>query len=58
MRRALRHIGADRLLVNPDCGLRNLSAVTARAKLAAMARGARMVRDELPSLSVSQGATP
>ncbi|BCB76644.1 methionine synthase [Phytohabitans flavus] len=58
IRRALRHIGADRLLVNPDCGLRNLSAVTARAKLAAMARGARMVRDELPSLSVSQGATP
>ncbi|MDQ7904859.1 hypothetical protein RB614_10040 [Phytohabitans sp. ZYX-F-186] len=54
IRRALRHVGAERLFVNPDCGLRNLTAATARAKLAAMARGARLVRDELP---IKQGAT-
>ncbi|GAA0984677.1 methionine synthase [Acrocarpospora macrocephala] len=57
IRRALRHIPADRLMINPDCGLRNVTGAIARAKLAAMARGARIVRDELPPITHSEGAT-
>ncbi|WP_062351791.1 hypothetical protein [Herbidospora yilanensis] len=53
IRRALRHLPADRLFVNPDCGLRGVTGAVARAKLAAMVEGARLVRDEL----ISQGAT-
>ena len=47
IRRALDLVPADRLLVNPDCGLRNLSGAGARAKLAAMVAGAAAVRAEL-----------
>ncbi|GIH26598.1 methionine synthase [Acrocarpospora phusangensis] len=47
IRRALRHVPAERLMINPDCGLRNVTGATARAKLAAMVRGTRIVRDEL-----------
>jgi 5-methyltetrahydropteroyltriglutamate--homocysteine methyltransferase len=52
IRRVLEHVPAERLVINPDCGLRNLSAPVARAKLAAMVEGARQVRSKLP------GSTP
>jgi len=47
IRSALNLVPADRLVVNPDCGLRNISAPVARAKLAAMVAGAATVRAEL-----------
>ncbi len=47
IRRALEIVPADRLVINPDCGLRHLPGSVARAKLAAMAEGARAVRTEL-----------
>jgi 5-methyltetrahydropteroyltriglutamate--homocysteine methyltransferase len=45
--RALDLVPADRLVINPDCGLRHLTGPVARAKLAAMAQGAALVRAEL-----------
>jgi 5-methyltetrahydropteroyltriglutamate--homocysteine methyltransferase len=56
IRRALAFVAADKLVVNPDCGLRHLAPGVARAKLAAMVAGAAMVRAELPSPS-SAGPT-
>jgi 5-methyltetrahydropteroyltriglutamate--homocysteine methyltransferase len=47
IRRALEIVPARRLMVNPDCGLRHLPAVVARAKLRAMVAGAAQVRAEL-----------
>jgi 5-methyltetrahydropteroyltriglutamate--homocysteine methyltransferase len=47
VRRALDFVPADRLVINPDCGLRHLSADVARAKLRAMVAGAAQVREEL-----------
>jgi 5-methyltetrahydropteroyltriglutamate--homocysteine methyltransferase len=47
IRNALELVPADRLVINPDCGLRNLSGPVARAKLAAMVAGAATVRREL-----------
>jgi 5-methyltetrahydropteroyltriglutamate--homocysteine methyltransferase len=47
IRRALEFVPARRLMVNPDCGLRHLPAVVARAKLRAMVAGAAQVRAEL-----------
>ena len=47
IRGALGLVPADRLIINPDCGLRNLPGPVARAKLAAMAEGAAAVRREL-----------
>ncbi|MBO0830380.1 MAG: methionine synthase, partial [Actinobacteria bacterium] len=47
IRRALDLVPASRLVINPDCGLRNLSGAVARAKLAAMVQGAAAVRHEL-----------
>ncbi|TDE56193.1 methionine synthase [Nonomuraea mesophila] len=44
---ALDLVPAERLVINPDCGLRNISAPVARAKLAAMVAGAAAVRSEL-----------
>ncbi|NBE91771.1 methionine synthase [Nonomuraea sp. KC401] len=52
IRSALGLVPAERLVINPDCGLRNVSAPVARAKLAAMVAGAAAVRSELT------GATP
>ncbi|MBW0133749.1 hypothetical protein [Pseudonocardia abyssalis] len=49
IRRALEFVPAERLVVNPDCGLRHLSGDVARAKLAAMAAGAELVRASLPA---------
>ena len=46
IRRALDFVPADRLVINPDCGLRHLPANVARAKLRAMVAGAAQVRGE------------
>ena len=40
-------IGAERLVINPDCGLVHLPREVAFNKLSAMAEGARMVREGL-----------
>jgi 5-methyltetrahydropteroyltriglutamate--homocysteine methyltransferase len=47
IRRALELVPAERLVVNPDCGLRHVPAAIARAKLRAMVAGAAAVRREL-----------
>ncbi|HEY7430876.1 MAG TPA: hypothetical protein VH641_09095 [Streptosporangiaceae bacterium] len=47
IRRALEVVPADRLLINPDCGLRHLPADVARAKLRAMVAGTAKIRAEL-----------
>jgi 5-methyltetrahydropteroyltriglutamate--homocysteine methyltransferase len=47
IRRALDFVPADRLVINPDCGLRHLPAWVARAKLRALVTGAEQVREEL-----------
>jgi 5-methyltetrahydropteroyltriglutamate--homocysteine methyltransferase len=47
IRRALEFVPAERLMVNPDCGLRHLPAAVARAKLRAMVDGVAQVRREL-----------
>jgi 5-methyltetrahydropteroyltriglutamate--homocysteine methyltransferase len=46
IRRALEVVPAERLVINPDCGLRHLPADVARAKLRAMVAGADLVRNE------------
>jgi len=47
IRRGLRYVPAERLSVNPDCGLRQLTGDAARGKLAALVAGAAQVRSEL-----------
>jgi 5-methyltetrahydropteroyltriglutamate--homocysteine methyltransferase len=47
IRRALDVVPPERLIVNPDCGLRHLPADVARAKLRAMVEGTASVRAEL-----------
>src|SRR5215472_16471617 len=47
IRRALDIVPADRLVINPDCGLRHVPGPVARAKLAAMVEGTAMVRREI-----------
>jgi 5-methyltetrahydropteroyltriglutamate--homocysteine methyltransferase len=47
IRRALEFVPPERLMINPDCGLRHLMPEVARAKLHAMVAGAAMVRAEL-----------
>ncbi|HEX9031076.1 MAG TPA: hypothetical protein VF834_04480 [Streptosporangiaceae bacterium] len=47
IRRALDFVPAERLMLNPDCGLRHLPPDVARAKLRALAAGAALVRGEL-----------
>jgi len=49
IRRALEYVPADRLMINPDCGLRHLAPEVARRKLRAMVAGVAAVRAELPS---------
>jgi 5-methyltetrahydropteroyltriglutamate--homocysteine methyltransferase len=49
IRRALEYVPADRLMINPDCGLRHLAPEVARQKLRAMVAGVAAVRAELPS---------
>lgn len=45
--KALRVLPAERLALNPDCGLRHLPADVARAKLRAMAAGAALAREQV-----------
>jgi 5-methyltetrahydropteroyltriglutamate--homocysteine methyltransferase len=47
IRRALEVVPPERLMVNPDCGLRHLPPGVARAKLRAMVAGTAEVRQEL-----------
>jgi 5-methyltetrahydropteroyltriglutamate--homocysteine methyltransferase len=47
IRRALRVLPADRLMVNPDCGLRHVPPDVARAKLRAMSEGTRLARQDV-----------
>ncbi len=47
IRRALRVVSPDRLVINPDCGLRHVPLDIAQAKLAAMVAGVAQVRAEL-----------
>jgi 5-methyltetrahydropteroyltriglutamate--homocysteine methyltransferase len=44
---ALRHIPPERLMPAPDCGMKYLPRPVANAKLHALVRGTRIVRDEL-----------
>jgi 5-methyltetrahydropteroyltriglutamate--homocysteine methyltransferase len=59
--KALEVLPPDRLIINPDCGLRHLPADMARAKLESMSQGAASVRAEVlgvppePSSVVVQG---
>ena len=48
IRRALEYVPAERLMINPDCGLRHLAPDVARQKLRAMVAGVALVRAELP----------
>jgi 5-methyltetrahydropteroyltriglutamate--homocysteine methyltransferase len=47
IRRALEYVPPERLMVNPDCGLRHLAPEIARRKLHAMVAGTAIVRSEL-----------
>lgn len=47
IREGLRHIGAERLVPAPDCGMKYLSRAAAFGKLKALADGASIVRREL-----------
>ena len=47
IRRALEYVEPDRLMINPDCGLRHLTPEVARGKLHAMVAGTAIVRAEL-----------
>ena len=49
--RALELVPPERLIVNPDCGLRNLPTAIATAKLRAMVEGAAKVRAQLSRTS-------
>ena len=51
---ALQVLPPDRLLINPDCGLRHLPADVARDKLRAMSEGAAIVRAEVLGTSEAQ----
>jgi 5-methyltetrahydropteroyltriglutamate--homocysteine methyltransferase len=55
VRRALQVLPADRLMINPDCGLRHVPAEMARAKLRAMSAGTARVRADV--LGTSTNAT-
>lgn len=49
LRGALKHIPPERLVASTDCGMIPLSRAQARAKMAALADGAELVRGSLPS---------
>ena len=55
IRRALPYVPAERLIVAPDCGMKYLTREVAFAKLAAMVRGAGLVRAELQSSVAASG---
>ena len=47
LREALRYVDADKLYPSTNCGLAPLAREVARGKLAALAKGAEIVRKEL-----------
>jgi 5-methyltetrahydropteroyltriglutamate--homocysteine methyltransferase len=47
IRRALKHVPAERVVVAPDCGLKYLPRDVAFAKMRTMVEGARIVRKEI-----------
>ena len=47
IRRALPFVGAERIIVAPDCGMKYLPRGVAFAKMTAMVEGARLVRSEI-----------
>jgi 5-methyltetrahydropteroyltriglutamate--homocysteine methyltransferase len=47
VRRALQYVSPDRLIVNPDCGLRHLPVEISRSKLRALTAGTAIVRKEV-----------
>jgi 5-methyltetrahydropteroyltriglutamate--homocysteine methyltransferase len=55
IKRGLEFVPAERLALNPDCGLRHLPTEVARAKLRALVAGAQLVRAEL---TATKSATP
>ena len=54
IRRALDYVPADRLMINPDCGLRHLPPEVTRQKLRAMVAGVALVRADLARPESSQ----
>jgi 5-methyltetrahydropteroyltriglutamate--homocysteine methyltransferase len=59
IRHALGYLAPDRLMINPDCGLRHLAPDVARGKLRAMVAGAAIVRGELGEPTVpALGGSP
>lgn len=52
--RALQVLPPERLMINPDCGLRHLPADMARAKLRSMSEGAARVRAEILGIPANQ----
>ncbi len=54
IRRALKAVPPERLLVAPDCGMKYLDRSVALAKLKAMVEGAMMVRSSLSSAPLSR----
>lgn len=58
IRGALELVPAERLVINPDCGLRNLTGAVARAKLAAMVAGTAEVRRSLVAAAAPDPAAP
>ncbi len=58
IRRALEYIPADRMMVNPDCGLRHLTSEVAQAKLRALVTGTAIVRAELRGIGDAGQMTP
>jgi len=58
IRRALDYVPAERVIINPDCGLRHVPAEIARAKLAAMVAGTARVRSEVLGSPAPTGKAP
>ena len=59
IRAALELVPAEQLVINPDCGLRNVSSAVARAKLTAMVEGTAQVRQSLePTIVTEPAVTP
>jgi 5-methyltetrahydropteroyltriglutamate--homocysteine methyltransferase len=63
VRRALQVLPPERLIINPDCGLRHVPADKARAKLQAMSEGAALVRADVlgtpqPDSAIAAGSQP
>ncbi len=56
--RALDLVPAERLIINPDCGLRHARPDVARAKLRAMVQGTAAVRAELTGKPLSTPSDP